>query len=265
MNVKCPKCLTPIKAENMNLQTGTAVCANCHHLFHLEAGWEQEEKDVSYKKITQAPKGFSTVPSLSGLEIQIATRVVSKGWWEFWFGFAFLILPSIFVVVASKAPSDDLAGNKIYFLYAFLSIFFAVGIYMLWEGLSKILNTVSIKVDAAYLEVSSSPISWGKHKTRRYPVDEIEQIFVRQYSNKSQNDRPIYEYAVDFLSSKEGKTAWILKGFSKPEQAWFLEQKLEKHLNLEDKHVIGEFDPSDNYRPSFKEVFALIKDSWKKG
>jgi hypothetical protein len=248
----------------MNLQTGTAVCSSCHHLFHLEAGWEQEDKDVSYKKVTHTPKGFSTVPSLSGLEIQIATRFASKGWWDFLFGAAFLSVPSFIIIMISFAPSSDLEISETYFIYAFLSIFIAVGLYVLWEGLSKILNTVSIKVDAAYLEVSSSPINWGKHKTRRYPVDEIEQIFVRQYSNKKQNGRPIYEYAVDFLSSKEGKTAWILKGFSKPEQAWFLEQKLEKHLNLEDKHVIGEFDPSDNYRPSFKEVFALIKDSWKK-
>jgi hypothetical protein len=263
MNVKCPKCLTPIKAENMNIQTGTAVCANCHHLFHLEAGWEQEDKDVSYKKITEPPTGFSTVPSLSGLEIRIATRVVSKGWWEFWFGFAFLIIPSIFVVVISVAPSEEIGAN-IYFIYAFLSIFFAVGIYVLWEGLTKILNTVSVKVDAAYLEVSSLPINWGKHKTRRYPIDEIEQVFVRRYSNKSQNGRPVYEYAVDFLSGREGKTAWILKGFTKPEQAWYLEQKLERHLHLDEKHVIGEFDPSDNYRPSLKDVFSAVKESWKK-
>lgn len=263
MNVKCPKCLTPIQAENMNLQTSTAVCANCHHLFRLEEGWEKDEKDTKYKEIRNAPKGFKSVPTLTGMQIDIQTRKTTKGWWELWFGAVFLFAPGFILTLILTVPQPNQADNDIYLFYIILSIFAAVGGWVFWGGLTKVLNTVSIIVNAHSLEVVSTPINWGKHKTRIYPVDEIEQIFVRRYSNKSSNNKPIYEYAVDFLSTRKDKTAWIVKGLSNPESAWYLEQKLETHLNLTDKYVIGEYDPTENYSMSIKDAFNFAKQSWQ--
>ena len=261
MKLKCPKCLFSIEKENINYQKKTAVCISCHHFFYTKAGEEQKDKNMSYKKVNNTPKGFSSIPSLSGLEIKIKTRYVSGGMGQLLFGVLFLIMPSLFLYLSIVSPEKITNNNGPYMTGFMLAIFIAVALWMIVDGILKIITVTTIKMDDETLEVSSSPISIGRYETRRYPIKEIEQIFVRKYSEKSNDGDPIYEYAVDFLSSKGGKTAWIMKGLSKPNQAWYLEQKLERHLNLQDKHIIGEFDPSDEYSPSIREQLVAMKRS----
>jgi len=265
MKLKCPKCLDIIKAKDINQEQKTAVCINCQHFFYTKAGEEQKDKNMSYKKGNHLPKGFSTIPSLSGLEIKIKTRFISGGWGTLSFGILFLIMPSIFLFLSIVSPEKVTNNNGPYVTGFTLAIFFAVALWMIIDGICKVITVTTIKMDAETLEVSNSPISIGSYETYHYPISEIKQIFVRKYSIKSNDGDPIYEYAVDFLSSIEEKRASIMKGFSNPNQAWYLEKKLERHLNLKDKHVLGEFDPSDDYKPNIKERLIAMKKGFISG
>lgn len=248
MNVNCPKCTTGIPAEKINISTSMAVCPSCHHLFRLEEGWEEEaRRDTSHKEVLRAPEGVESRTEFNKLVIRVDNKKLTKGWWEFWFGAFFLAFSSLFMLLMW---SDGMGEGIPWFVFILISVFTAVGAFVFWGGLCKVINVTTIRVGSFDLRVSHSPINFGKYKERKYPVSEIEQFFVRRYSNKSQNKRPIYEYAVDFTTNNQGRTAWLLKDLSEPEAAWFIEREIETYLNIRDKTVIGEFDPS--YQPQFK-------------
>lgn len=242
MKINCPKCDTPVLSQDIHEADSMAVCRNCFHLVKLDS-YRQDNTPVdnSHKNILVPPDGVAARSEYNNLIIQVESRKLTKGWWEFWFGFAFMVIPTIMIFALLFAP--DASNPAPWFVFIFLGIFEAIGLYMLWEGFCKIVNVATIKVGSQDMTVNYSPINFGKYKTRKYPVSEIEQFFVRRYSNKKQNDRPVYEYAVDFKTNNENKIAWLLKGLSDVEAAWFIESEIESYLGIQDQYVEGEFDP----------------------
>ena len=261
MKLKCPKCLFPIKSGNMNPQTGTAVCASCRHIFHMNSVEEKKKKVLAIEKVVLLPRGFSATTNFSSFEVKFNSSILEGGWGLLLAGMAFLA-PVLFIFwKLPEASSVNSPNNDINSWYMFLSLFLIAGMWILWQGLLGIINTISVKLNSTYLEISYSPINLGKrHRTRQYFVNEIEQIFIKKYLETGGDGPATTAYALNFLSSKENKIICLFKGFSRPEPAWFLKQKLQDYLGIDVRPVAGEYSFFDNGSSHFKEIFALSNE-----
>jgi hypothetical protein len=120
----------------------------------------------------------------------------------------------------------------------FMSIHLAIGLGFLYWSLAALFNTSYITVDSHYINIQHRPFQLF-FKEHQLETNDIEQLYVKKYSNGSTNGNPNYVYSVvAIMKSKE--EIKIIKGVNKPQQALYIEQEIEKFANIKDKPIAGE-------------------------
>jgi hypothetical protein len=165
-------------------------------------------------------------------------RIVRK-----WFGFKFVFL-TLFVIVwdaflvnwyAMAFSSSLQSGFDLMFVF-FPLIHVAVGIGLTYYVLTGYLNKTFIDVTANSITIKHVPLPfWGNKKVSSKTV-------IQLYCKKDDflGARNGYRaFAVHAITS-ERKNIKLLSGLDTSEQALFIEQEIEKFLNIEDKPVKGE-------------------------
>jgi hypothetical protein len=117
----------------------------------------------------------------------------------------------------------------------FMSIHLAVGIGLLYWSLATLFNTTYITVDSHYINIQHSPFQLF-FKEYQIETKDVDQLYVKKYSNGSTNGNPNYVYGVvAIMKSKE--EIKIIKGINKPQQALYIEQEIEKFTEIKDRPV----------------------------
>jgi len=229
LQLNCVECKTPIIAENINLDYYLAKCEKCHTVFDFK------------KQLDEAPKKRPEVVMPSNIEVlQLRNELdISLDWWSkdkkpsflisftvFWNSFV-----SIFVLVA-------LATGE-WFMFAVISIHLSVGIGLAYYLLCKYFNKTTFRATRGFLTTKHHPLPVPFYGEKDIPIDEIEQLYCKEYVAATQNKQPVYAYAV-YLLTKDGKEVKILKGLDTPQQVLYVEQEVESFLDLVDKRVRGE-------------------------
>ncbi len=116
----------------------------------------------------------------------------------------------------------------------------AVGVGLTYFVLAGLLNSTVVRVADGMLSVRHGPIPWRGNLD--LPTDEIEQIYCQNKLHHSRNDdghtTTSMQYEVHAVISSQKKK--LLGGLLEADQALFVEQRLERFLNLEDRPVPGE-------------------------
>ena len=222
----CPNCEKDILSDDINIDKGLAKCSQCHVLFNIE-----NEVGVAPKKeeIFVIPKGIEVLKMFSELEIKINWRhTASKFLMLFTLIWNGILFPMALIIIISEEMA----------MLLFMSIHIAVGVGLLYWSLAALFNTTYITVDSYYINIQHRPFQLF-FKEHQIETKDVEQLYVKKYSNGSTNGNPNYVYGVvAIMKSKE--EIKIIKGINKPQQALYIEQEIEKFAKIKDKPIAGE-------------------------
>ncbi len=233
--LSCPGCEKEIFYKDINIEKAIAKCSNCHTVFSFEeeelSGPPKRPGDIRLKEeIFIIPKGIEMYTILSELNIEMTWRHTgSKFILTFGLFWNAILLPFIFIAIFAGEPM----------IFLFISAHLAVGIGFGYACLSILFNKTYISADEYGLRITHSPFTWF-HKQHDIPADQIKQLFVKKYTNGSTNGQPNYAYSLNIIL-KNGEEIKLMKGINKPIPARYLEQEIEKFMNIKDARVAEEY------------------------
>lgn len=249
MQLNCGQCGAPVRAADLHLDRGIAVCSACGSVQRLSGPTAADAPSHSETPANRKPPGDVPVPARFTVEDGGHELTIRQRWfqWALLFLLFFAIAWDSFLVgwywMLTSGPfggNDGMPGpfKLIFFIFPIAHV--AVGVGLTYFVLAGLLNTTVIRVADGMLSVRHGPIPWRGNLD--LPTDGIEQIFCQNKLHKSRNDdghtTTSMQYEVHAVVSGEKKK--LLGGLHEADHALFVEQRLERFLNLEDRPVPGE-------------------------
>ena len=112
----------------------------------------------------------------------------------------------------------------------------AAGIGLTYYVIAGYLNKTFIKADYENISIRHKPVPFWRNKTIRSA--DVKQLYSKEKVSHSRSGTSV-SYEVHALTHM-GKDVKVLGGLATTEQALYIEQQIEKFLNIEDQSVRGE-------------------------
>ena len=220
--VTCKKCGAEIGAENINIQEMAAVSSKCNNVFKIDNIDDKKEK-IEY----EMPRGIEIREEFGELIIERKWYTIAAPALAFfcviWDGMTFNFLRIII-------------SHKQWFGLFFLSGHLAAGLFLTYLCISMFINKTKIRVSSLDIEITVYPLPWGrKKKLNSY---DFKQFYTKEHLSRTKNGVKVtYElYGI----VENGTRFKLLKGIESLEQVKYIEQQIEKYLNIEDEYVSDE-------------------------
>lgn len=226
LQLHCPNCQTRIEPQHININMLIAKCQACGTVFDFEqelpaAKAPAEAKD---RGDIPMPPGISAQSLLSSLYLQLSWRNRKNG-----FLVLFTVLWNAFVIPFGIFAF--LSGE--YMVLLILSAHLAVGAGLLYYTLAAFLNTTTIEATRSHLLIEHAPLPIPFSPNRDIPAADIKQLYVEEYTASHTNGQPDIRFAL-LAKLANGKRIKLLKGLKEPEEGLYIEQQIERFLDLKD-------------------------------
>ncbi len=224
--IECNNCNEIIPSENININRSLGQCPNCNNVFAVDDDFFKHKRDGRQEIVM--PEGTDVLHLPNMLDIQISWfKSAPKGLIGF-LSFFNIMWNGILAFIVSSGPEALM-----------FSIFhIAIGLVMLYWLASLFLNKTEVIVTTQYIDIKHGPLRNPFKPSIHLNSNEIKQLYVQKYKSGEINDRPTYAYALHAILNK-GNSTQLLKGMDKDTQL-YLEQEIEKHLNIKDQRVPNE-------------------------
>ena len=230
--LRCKNCGATISPENVVERLAMARCDHCGSVFAVSglptpaSGAEEPRPRVK----VPMPRGIRVEELGSSLEIR-----------RRWFGPAFVFLAFFCVfwngfMIVWHAMALSMGA---WFMSLFGLLHTAVGVGLAWFTLAGLLNTTTIRARRGLIEITSGPIPWWGNAN--VSTDELDQLYCKERISHSKNGTN-YSYQV-LAVTKTNVRQTLVKGLTEADQALFIEQELERFLDIKDRPVRGEIGP----------------------
>lgn len=230
--LKCPECKAAIGSDDININKAIAKCSACDAVFSFEE--DILTAPVFRRPEVYLPKGIEILTLKNELNIDISWRK-NNATTSFLLFFA-LVWNAIVLPFAAFAIMSGNFGTLL-----FLSVHLTVGIGLIYYLLATYLNTTFITVDDRHIKMEYRPLKMPFNPEIDVPVEEVRQLFVEKYTSSTSNGKPNYAFAVT-MDLGRAKKIRLVKGIDNPEQALYIEQEVERFLNIKDQPVEGEWE-----------------------
>lgn len=241
MQVTCPQCGSAILADQLNMSHMMANCTSCNTLFNFA---EQVSSDVesvgTLKESIAAPRPEKVKREHDGLSLVLRWR-----WFNysvlflipfalFWNGMVFSFLS--FSTLFSFDTGDGLPGPAGMFPL-FVLPHTLIGIMLIYYIASLLLNQTRVDISHHEVSVRHGPLPWWGSKT--VSTSEINQLYTRETISRGRNSRRA-TYEVHMIDQKNTHKK-LITGLESAEFAFYVEQEIEDHLGIQDRHVRGAY------------------------
>lgn len=230
MKLYCKECGSLIPADDMNIATMTAKCGKCNSVFSFsdKIGGESSFEDKSARRApVPLPKGIHATEMNGKLQI---------GWKWFRWSNVFLTFFTIFWDCFMIVWFTISISTEMYAMAAFGSLHAGVGLYLTYTVLANYINSTSITVDRENVSVKIGPLPWpGNHNIKS---SDITQLYSKSVITRNRNS--ISENFEVHAVLKNRTHLCLVKTLEEMEQAFYIEQKIEDFLKIEDEPVRGE-------------------------
>lgn len=241
MKLHCPDCQTLVPARHVNLERCLASCPECHSIFDFGSlvggggGEEGEKEEEEKKKRTTAsrrrvdlPSNVDVVDGGKTLEVRIRWR----HWKYYPLAFFCLLWDGFMIGWFTMAFTS---GALV--MAAFGSLHAAVGVALTYYVVCGFVNRTVILVGDERISIRHEPLPWPGQMSLELGL--IDQLFCEEKVHRSKNGRS-YTYELH-ACLHDGNRMSLISGLNRPEEAFFLEQEMERFLGIEDRRVEGEF------------------------
>jgi hypothetical protein len=244
MQLKCEQCGAPFQAKDLHLERGLATCSACGSVQQLPQRPQPESHDDAQAADRAKPKQVVPIPSRfvvtdEGSELTIHYRwftpviiflaffaIAWDSFLVFWYSMAF----------GDHGPPDPMKWIMIIFPICHV----AVGVGLTYFVLAGFLNATTVRVADGMLSVRHGPLPWIGNLN--LPADDIQQLYCDKKISTSQNDNGGSSTSIRYsvFAVVDGRKTRILGPLNDADQALFVEQRLERFLNIKDSPVPGE-------------------------
>ena len=229
MILNCKECGKPIPAIDINITSLMAKCVNCNSVFSFEDKSRVRIQNTAFdtkRAMVPMPKGINLNEKNGQLEIEVS-----------WFR-----LSNIFLTFFTMLWDSFMFGwfysaisNGEFLMVLFGSLHGAVGVYLTYRVLSGYVNKTLITVSRQSLSVKIGPLPWPGNIS--IPSSEMAQLYSKRVITQGKNSTTSYEV---HGIRKNGTHLALVKSLERSEEAFYLEQKIEDFLQIEDEPVRGE-------------------------
>jgi hypothetical protein len=229
MQIHCKSCGREIDANDINLDRAIAKCRECNAVFSFSDRIPGSVRPVSRRDPVPMPRAIN-------IERMGGGRTIVRRWYSpvLFFLVVFIIIWDGFLVFwyVTALSSDDAPLMMKIFPLGHV----AVGLGLTYYTLAGFLNRTRIHADRGEVSIRHGPLPWFGNRTIR-AVD-LEQLYCTRHVSRSRNSRTV-TFRVN-AATRGGRKIKLLSGIAEEDQALFIEQELEQHLNIEDREVRGE-------------------------
>lgn len=231
MDIKCPHCSRVIQAENINIQTCIAKCGSCNAVFGFADKVPGASAFGPSKSAVEMPRGYT-------MENEGADLVITRRWLS-WKHLVMLVFCVFWdgLLVFWYTMAFTKGGPLLMKLFPVLHV--GVGVFLTYSTLAGFLNRTRITLNTLELRIRHYPLPWPGNKVVQR--QEIEQLFCEKIMHSTRNGIS-YTYNLQAVKASGGSLK-LVTGMDKPEDALFLEQKIEGFLGITDRLVAGEMRP----------------------
>lgn len=238
MELHCPSCGLPFKADDVDFKLKAARCRHCDRAFALDALVDNKDatpvapEDIHKSAEPEKPAKVHEDSGYDGLTL-------SYRWFQpggvgllifsvFWDGFLVVWYALCFM---SQAP-------LVMFIFPILHVL--VGLAIGYASLTMLVNFTKIRVNGDRLTVWSGPIPTGGSKD--VSTSGIKQLFVhRKTPATSSEGRTAHVGSFDLhMQNADGSTTWLIKSIPDYAIAAYLERRIENYLGIKDAKMGGE-------------------------
>ena len=227
----CKSCGAPIKTQDIDWELKLARCEHCGTVFDLR----DAPQAASYPQVRSLPER-QPVPMPKGVEVATGPDVLQITYRWFSAKYIGLLFFTIFWNGFMLVWHGISLFSGAWMMSAFGLLHTAVGIGIGYYTLAGFLNRTTVWVHSDVLGIEHAPLPWFGAKQIR--ASAIDQIYCREKVHRSDSGTS-YSYQVH-AAMQDGSQEKLLSNLSKPEQALYIEQELERHLHITDRPVRGE-------------------------
>jgi hypothetical protein len=130
-----------------------------------------------------------------------------------------------------------MAGNVSVIILLFPVLHIMVGLWLLYYSLCGFVNKTIIRANQHELSVRHVPLPWNGDKLIERAC--IQQLYILEQTKKHRGSI-IYSYDVQVVIHNHRNIS-LIKGLDTPEEALFIEKKIEQFLRIEDRPVEGAY------------------------
>lgn len=215
--IHCPSCEEEVNADNLSLQNSVAKCGSCNVIFSIEEEVESVRSKKEMKQEVFRPEGIELFYYKDDLDITIQQHIQGLD------ALALIFLP---VLAFFSILFHIGKGLPIYF-----PIGFTLGaLYFIYKAFNYSDNKTYIDISDKFLNIKSRPRNLMKDKA--YAVNDISQLYL-----KLAPDGSGYYSIYMIVNAVEGQKHEKLLTVNTLSKAKYLEQEIERHLNIEDREV----------------------------
>ncbi len=226
MEIHCKNCGSVIPAPNIDLNRQIAKCERCNSVFNCR----DELSSISYVKRdeTELPDMIKVTRDSSGLNI--VRRWLSS---KYKFLVFFAIVWDGFLIIGLGGPIRS--GN--YSNISFMSVHILAGFFVTYLALAGIINKTRITVNPRSITIRHGPMPGWRNK--EIDPSHLKQLYSREFVSYSKRGGQNRSYELH-AETKSGKDIKLLADIENKEQALYIEQEIERYLNIKDQLVEDE-------------------------
>ena len=229
MDLHCPDCQRSVPVSNINIQELAPKCDTCQTVFFFDRDGSRLRPPE--RPAVELPDGMKVSRMLGELELSYSWRRHASGFLLvfglFWNA---MLIPFVLVAVASGQ----------YMVFLGIGLHLLVGIGLLYYILASFLNSTYITVTPFELHIEHRPLPVPMRSKRVLSSKQIAQLYISKYASGKTNGQPNWAFAVEALLQNQS-TLRLLSGLKTAGFASYLEQEIERFLNLADRRVKDEW------------------------
>jgi len=229
MRLQCTRCASPIAAADINIQTMMAKCAQCASVFSFGGSVPGARTSLGGVVKPQVPKPSGFDVRHDDVSLWLTRRWLSP-----------LYIPLLFFCLAWDAfllfwythvPSE---APWIFTVFPIAHV--AVGVGLTYYTLCGFINKTYLRISRNSLSVRSGPLPWPGNK--EVSVQGLSQVFCQtSFDSNGRKGQPFYSVQ---LLREDGSRVELLSGLPTLEHAQYIEQQVERYLDIQDNPVTGE-------------------------
>lgn len=226
--LKCPACGSFFRSEDVDAARGFLTCSYCRALVPFSQGPSRQPVASNARPLVPLPPRFTLDEELRG--VRITRRWFSA---KFVFFAFFCVVWNGFLIgwySMAAAGGMPLVAALVPILHV------GVGAWLSYFTLAGFLNTTTIQVRPNEISVHHGPLPWPNN-TSLDPTS-IDQLYCKERIHNGKNGTTT-SYEV-WVAMTNGTSKKILSGLDDAEQALFVEQRIERALDLVDRPMSQE-------------------------
>ena len=232
MQIKCAKCGSLLRAEDVNLDALLGKCRACNEVFSIA------DQAPFTPLMARKLKTDVAMPSKFRVEGDVSGLTISYRWFTpaAFFLLFFCIGWDSFLVFWYAMALGHGAGPMQWIAIVFPIAHVAVGVGLSWLVLAMFLNTTTIRVNYEQLTIRSGPVPFFGNK--RLAAADIQQLYCDESVTRNENTTS-RQFLVN-VRTIDGRKIKLITGLNERDQALFIEQQIERFLDIKDEPMPGE-------------------------